>query len=148
MKESGHVYLYISDFRSLISIFRNWEDRAYIHVYRGGLAPRRLDQLDSHPGNFHTDQELVDIALELDKRYHERQKERDIHQEKDPPATGSSSFKPPQDSSSKKTHHKGSKKQRNLQVSKDKPHSASFEKNNETIGSEKKRRIAEALCTY
>ncbi|MBW0527562.1 hypothetical protein O181_067277 [Austropuccinia psidii MF-1] len=58
MKESGHVSLYIADFRSLI---------------------------------FDTPQEPMDITLELDTRYHERQKEKGSHQEKKPPVTGSNS---------------------------------------------------------
>ncbi|MBW0489809.1 hypothetical protein O181_029524 [Austropuccinia psidii MF-1] len=31
---------------------RDWGERAYIHVYRRGLASRFLDQLASHPGNW------------------------------------------------------------------------------------------------
>ncbi|MBW0593948.1 hypothetical protein O181_133663 [Austropuccinia psidii MF-1] len=38
MKESGHVSLYIADFRSLMSRIGDWGERAYIHVYRRGLA--------------------------------------------------------------------------------------------------------------
>ncbi|MBW0569739.1 hypothetical protein O181_109454 [Austropuccinia psidii MF-1] len=89
MKESGHVSLYIADFRSLMSRIRDWGERAYIHVYRRGLASRSLDQLASYPGNFDILQELMDITLELDTRYHERQKEKGSHQEKKPPVTGS-----------------------------------------------------------
>ncbi|MBW0473795.1 hypothetical protein O181_013510 [Austropuccinia psidii MF-1] len=74
MKESGHVFLYIADFRSLMSRIGDWGERAYIHVYRRGLAARLLDQLASYPGKFDTLQDLMDITLELDIRYHERQK--------------------------------------------------------------------------
>ncbi|MBW0531254.1 hypothetical protein O181_070969 [Austropuccinia psidii MF-1] len=49
----------------------DWGERAYIHVYRRGLASRLLDQLASHPGNFDNLQELMDITLESYKRYHE-----------------------------------------------------------------------------
>ncbi|MBW0583208.1 hypothetical protein O181_122923 [Austropuccinia psidii MF-1] len=76
MKESGQVSLYIADFRSLMSRIGDWGERAYIHVYRRGLVSKMLDQLASHPGNFDSLQELMDITLELDNRYHERQKER------------------------------------------------------------------------
>ncbi|MBW0561481.1 hypothetical protein O181_101196 [Austropuccinia psidii MF-1] len=79
MKESGHVSLYISDFRSLMSRIGDWGERAYIHVYRRGLASRLLDQLASHPGAFDTLQELMDVTSELDTRYHERQKEKGGH---------------------------------------------------------------------
>ncbi|MBW0564794.1 hypothetical protein O181_104509 [Austropuccinia psidii MF-1] len=68
MKEGGHVSFYIADFRSLMSRVGDWGKRAYIHVYRRGLASRLLDQLDSYPGNFYTLQELMDITLELDTR--------------------------------------------------------------------------------
>ncbi|MBW0499637.1 hypothetical protein O181_039352 [Austropuccinia psidii MF-1] len=75
MKESGHVSLYIANFRSLMSRIGDWGERAYIHVYRRGVESRILDQLASYPGNLNTLQELMDITLELDTRYHERQKE-------------------------------------------------------------------------
>ncbi|MBW0570292.1 hypothetical protein O181_110007 [Austropuccinia psidii MF-1] len=79
IKESGHVYLYIADFRSLMSRIRDWGERAYIHVYRRVLASKLLDQLASYPVNFDTPQELMDITLELDTIYHERQKEKGSH---------------------------------------------------------------------
>ncbi|MBW0588783.1 hypothetical protein O181_128498 [Austropuccinia psidii MF-1] len=148
MKESGKAALYILDFRSLMSIIGDWRERAYIHVYRRGLASRLLDQLASHPGNFDSLQELMDITLELDTRYHERQKEKGSHQEKKPPISGSNSSKPPQSSSSKKPYHKKNKKGKNFQVSKDKPHAALLNKDNKLIGSEKERRIKEGLCNY
>ncbi|MBW0487467.1 hypothetical protein O181_027182 [Austropuccinia psidii MF-1] len=68
MKESGHVSLYISDFRSLISRIGDWGERAYIHVYRRELASRPLEQLASYTGNFDTVEELMHITLELDTR--------------------------------------------------------------------------------
>ncbi|MBW0557939.1 hypothetical protein O181_097654 [Austropuccinia psidii MF-1] len=146
-KESGHVSLYITDFRSLMSRIGDWGERAYIHVYRRGLASRLLDQLASYPGNFDTLQELMDISLELDTRYHERQREKGSHQEKKPPVTGSNSLRPPQDSSSKRPHHKKNKKGKQFQASKEKPHSSLLNKDNTLIGSEKERRIKEGLCT-
>ncbi|MBW0476344.1 hypothetical protein O181_016059 [Austropuccinia psidii MF-1] len=99
MKESGNVSLYIADFRSLMSRIGYLGERAYIHTYRRGLASRLLDQLASYPGTFETLQELMDITLELDTRYHERQKEKGSHQENKPPITGSNFSRPPQDSS-------------------------------------------------
>ncbi|MBW0508718.1 hypothetical protein O181_048433 [Austropuccinia psidii MF-1] len=99
----------------------------------------------------------MDITLELDTRYHERQKEKGSNQEKKPPVTGSnssrspqdpSSKRPPQDPSSKRPHHKKNKKGKKFQVSKDKSHSSLLNKDNKLIGSEKERRIKEGLCTY
>ncbi|MBW0464701.1 hypothetical protein O181_004416 [Austropuccinia psidii MF-1] len=90
----------------------------------------------------------MDITLELDTRYHERQKKKGNHQEKKPPVTGSNSFRPPQHSSSKRPHHKKGKKGKNLKISKVKSHSALLTKDNKSIGSEKERRIKEGLCTY
>ncbi|MBW0560523.1 hypothetical protein O181_100238 [Austropuccinia psidii MF-1] len=148
MKESCHVSLYISDFRSLISRIGDWGERAYIHVYRRGLESRRLKQLASYPGNFNIIQELIDITLELETRYHDRQKEKGSHQEKKPPVTGSNSSRPPQESSSKRSHHKKNKKGKRFQASKDKLHSALLNNDNKLIGSEKERRIKEGLCTY
>ncbi|MBW0506334.1 hypothetical protein O181_046049 [Austropuccinia psidii MF-1] len=114
MKESGRVSLYIYDFRSLMSRIGDWGERAYMHNYRRGLASRRLDQLSSYPGNFDTLQELMDITLESDTRYHERQKEKGSHQGKKPPVTGSNFSRPPQNSSSKRPHHKKNKKGKNF----------------------------------
>ncbi|MBW0579299.1 hypothetical protein O181_119014 [Austropuccinia psidii MF-1] len=120
MKESGHVSL---------------------------TGSRILDQLASYPGNFDTLQELINITLELDTRYHERQKAKGSHQEKKPPVTGSNSSRPPQDSYSKRPHHKTNKEGKQIEASKDKPHSALLSKENKLIGSEKERRIKEGLCT-
>ncbi|MBW0540091.1 hypothetical protein O181_079806 [Austropuccinia psidii MF-1] len=135
MKESGHVSLYIADFRSLMSRIGDWQERSYIHVYRRGLASRLVDQLASHPGNFDSLQEIMDITLKLNTRYQVRQKEKGSHQEKQPPISGSNSSKPPQSSSSKKPYHRKNKKGKNFQVSKDKPHAALLTKDNKLIGS-------------
>ncbi|MBW0543643.1 hypothetical protein O181_083358 [Austropuccinia psidii MF-1] len=102
----------------------------------------------SHLGNFDRLQELIDITLELNTRYHERQKEKGCHQEKNPSIGGSNSSKPPQSSSSKKPYHMKNKKGNNFQVSKDKPHASLLNKENKLIGSEKERRIKEGLCNY
>ncbi|MBW0465722.1 hypothetical protein O181_005437 [Austropuccinia psidii MF-1] len=120
----------------------------YIHAYRRELASALLDQLVSHPGNFDNLQELMDITLELDTRYHERQKEKGRNQEKKPPVTGCNFSRAPQDSSSKRPHHKKNKKGKKSQVSKDKPHAALLNKENKLISSEKERRIKEVLCAY
>ncbi|MBW0464880.1 hypothetical protein O181_004595 [Austropuccinia psidii MF-1] len=109
MKEGGHVSLYIADFRRLMAIIGDWGERAYIHFHRRGLASRLLDQLASYLGNFDTIQELMDITLELDTRYHERQKEKGIHQEKKPPVTGSNPSRPPQNSSPRRPHQRKKK---------------------------------------
>ncbi|MBW0568902.1 hypothetical protein O181_108617 [Austropuccinia psidii MF-1] len=126
----------------------DWGERAYIHVYRIGLASRLLDQLASYPGSFDTLQELMDITLELDTRYHERQKEKGSHQEKKPHVTGFNPSRPPQESSLKRPYHKNNKKSKQFQASKDKPHSALLNRDNKLIGSEKERRIKAGLCTY
>ncbi|MBW0500629.1 hypothetical protein O181_040344 [Austropuccinia psidii MF-1] len=90
----------------------------------------------------------MDITLELDPRYHERQKEEGSNQEKKPPVSGYNSSRPPQDSSLKKPNHKKSKKGKNFQVSKDKIHASLLNKDKKSIFSEKERRIKEGLCTY
>ncbi|MBW0564061.1 hypothetical protein O181_103776 [Austropuccinia psidii MF-1] len=102
----------------------DWGERAYIHVDRRGLESRLLDQLASHPGSFDTLQELMDVTLELDTRYHEWQKEKGGNQERKPPATGSNQCRPPQNSSSKRPHQKKNKKGKQFQSSKDKSHTA------------------------
>ncbi|MBW0514204.1 hypothetical protein O181_053919 [Austropuccinia psidii MF-1] len=90
----------------------------------------------------------MDITLELDNRYHERQKENGGNQEKKPFVTGSKFFKPPKDSSSKKPKHKKNKKGNNFQSSKDNPHGDLFNQDRKLTGSEKERRIKEGLFTY
>ncbi|MBW0573308.1 hypothetical protein O181_113023 [Austropuccinia psidii MF-1] len=90
----------------------------------------------------------MDITLELDPRYHERQKEKGIHQEKKPPVTGSNQSRPPKDLSSKRPHQKKNEKGKQFQSSKDKPHASLLNQDNKLIGSEKERRIKEGLFTY
>ncbi|MBW0506316.1 hypothetical protein O181_046031 [Austropuccinia psidii MF-1] len=91
MREGRHVALYITDFRSLVSRIGDWGERALIHYFRKGLASRILDQLASHPSKIDSLQDLMDVSLELDTRYHERQKEKNNHQENNPEASKSNS---------------------------------------------------------
>ncbi|MBW0552559.1 hypothetical protein O181_092274 [Austropuccinia psidii MF-1] len=76
MKKSGNVSVYIAYFRSLMSRTGDWGEKEYIHVYRTEFSSRLLYQLASHVGTFDTLQELMEITLELDTRYHERKKEK------------------------------------------------------------------------
>ncbi|MBW0592245.1 hypothetical protein O181_131960 [Austropuccinia psidii MF-1] len=142
MKEGGHVAFYIANFRSLVSRIRDWGEMALIHHFRKGLTSRILDQLASHPSNIDSLQDLMDVRLELDTRYHERQKEKNNHQEKKPEASKSNS-----------SHHQNSSssshKKKNFHYQKrDKPHSSLLNKDFKLKGSEKERRIKEGLCTY
>ncbi|MBW0463516.1 hypothetical protein O181_003231 [Austropuccinia psidii MF-1] len=148
IKESGHVSLYISDHRSLMSIIGDWGERAYIHVYRRQLESRLLDQLASNRCTFDILQEIMDITLDLDTRYHERQKEKGGNQEENSPINVFNFSRPPQHSSLKMPHHKKNKKGKQFQVSKDNLHLALLNKDNKLIGSEKERRIQEGLCKY
>ncbi|MBW0482633.1 hypothetical protein O181_022348 [Austropuccinia psidii MF-1] len=141
MKEGGHVSLYIADFRSLVSRIGYWGERALIYHFRRGLASRILDQLASHPSNIYSLQDLMDITLELDTRYHERQREKNNHQEKKPEAS-KSNFSHPQNSSSS-SHKKKKKFQK-----RDKPHSPLLNKDFKLMNSENERTIKEGLCTY
>ncbi|MBW0497188.1 hypothetical protein O181_036903 [Austropuccinia psidii MF-1] len=83
----------------------------------------------------------MDITLELDTRYHERQNEKSHHQEKNPEALKSNSSHPQNSSSSSQ------KKKKNFQKRK-KPHSSSLNKDFKLISSDKEIRIKEGLCTY
>ncbi|MBW0485835.1 hypothetical protein O181_025550 [Austropuccinia psidii MF-1] len=139
MKESGHVSLYIAYFRSLMSGIGEWGERAYMHNYRRGLASRLLDHLASYNGNCDTLQEIMEITLEIDTQYHERQTEKGRNQKKNPPVTGSNFSR---------HQNKKNNKSKKFQVSKDKPHSALLNKDNKLIGFEKERRIKEGLFTY
>ncbi|MBW0586959.1 hypothetical protein O181_126674 [Austropuccinia psidii MF-1] len=78
MKGGGNVALCIANFRSLVSRIGDWGERALLNHLRKGLASRILDQLASHPSNIDSLQALMDVSLELDTRYHERQKEKNI----------------------------------------------------------------------
>ncbi|MBW0569319.1 hypothetical protein O181_109034 [Austropuccinia psidii MF-1] len=141
MKEGGHVSLYIADFRSLVSITGDWGERDLINHFRKGLSSRILDQLASHPSRINSLQDLMDVTLELDTRYHERQKEKNHYQEKKPEAPRSSTSHPQNSSSS--SH----KKKKNFQK-RDKPHSSLLKKDFKLMNSEKERRIKGGLCTY
>ncbi|MBW0493220.1 hypothetical protein O181_032935 [Austropuccinia psidii MF-1] len=100
MKEGGHVSLYISDFRSLVSRIWDWGERALIHHFQKGLPSRILDQLASHLSRIDSPQYLMDITLELDTRYHERKDEKSHHQEKKPEVSKSNSSHPQSSSNS------------------------------------------------
>ncbi|MBW0577703.1 hypothetical protein O181_117418 [Austropuccinia psidii MF-1] len=141
LKEGGHVSLYIANFRSLVSRIGDWGERALIHHFRKGLPSRILDQLASHPSRIDSLQDLMDVTLELDTRYHERQKEKNHYQEKKLEAPRSSTSHPQNSSGS--SH----KKKKNFQK-RDKPHSSLLNKNFKLMNSEKERRIKEGLCTY
>ncbi|MBW0566432.1 hypothetical protein O181_106147 [Austropuccinia psidii MF-1] len=142
MKEGGNFALYIAYFRILVSRIGDWGERALIHHFRKGLAPRILDQLASNPSNIYSLQDLMDVSLELDTRYHERQKEKNHHQEKKSEAS-KSNYSHHQNSSS------SSHKKKNFHAQKwDKPHSSLLNGDFKLKGSEKERRIKEGLCTY
>ncbi|MBW0472029.1 hypothetical protein O181_011744 [Austropuccinia psidii MF-1] len=133
MKEGGHVSLYIADFRSFVLRIGDWVERAPIHHFRKGFLSRILDQLASHPSRIDSLQDLMDLTLELDTRYHERQIEKNNHQEKKPEASKSSSSHTPNSSSSYQKR--------------DKPHSSLLNKDFKLMNSEKERRIKEGPCT-
>ncbi|MBW0561713.1 hypothetical protein O181_101428 [Austropuccinia psidii MF-1] len=141
MKEGGHVSLYIADFRSLVSRIGDWGERALIHHFRKGLPSRILDQLASHPSRIDSLQDLMDVTLELDTRYHETQDEKSHHQEKNPEASKSNSSHPQSSSSSSQ------KKKKNFQK-RGKPHSSVLKNGLKLVNSEKERRIKEGLCNY
>ncbi|MBW0581997.1 hypothetical protein O181_121712 [Austropuccinia psidii MF-1] len=131
MKEGGHFSLYIANFRSLVSRIVDWGERVLIHHFRKGLASRILDQLAPHPPNIDSLQDLMDISLERDTRYHEREKEKNRHQEKKPEASKSNS-----------SHHQNSlsssHKRKNFHSQKrDKPHSSLLNKDFKLKVSEK-----------
>ncbi|MBW0499160.1 hypothetical protein O181_038875 [Austropuccinia psidii MF-1] len=140
MKEGDHVSLYIAYFRSLVSRIGDCGERALIHHFRKGLPSRILDQLASHPSRIYSLYELMDVTLELDTRYHERQKEKSHHQEKKPKASKSNSSHPQNSSRS-------SQRKKNFQK-RDKPHSSLLNKDFRLMNSRKERRIKEGLCTY
>ncbi|MBW0485013.1 hypothetical protein O181_024728 [Austropuccinia psidii MF-1] len=148
MKEKVQVSFYIANFGSLMSRIKFWQESAHIHLYRRGLASRLLAQLASHLGIFDSLQELMDITLELQTRYHERRKKKGSHQEKKRPISQSNYFMLPQNSSSKKLSHRKNKKGKNFQVSKAMPHAALLTQDNKLIGSEKERMIKEGLCNH
>ncbi|MBW0526679.1 hypothetical protein O181_066394 [Austropuccinia psidii MF-1] len=141
MKEGGHVSLYISDLRSLDSRIGDWCESALIHNFRKGLPSRTLDQLASHPSIIDSLPDLMDITLEPDTRYHERQNEKSHHKEKKPEASKSNSSHPQNSSSSSQ------KKKKNF-PERDKPHSSLLNKDFRLMNYEKERRIKEGLCTY
>ncbi|MBW0538794.1 hypothetical protein O181_078509 [Austropuccinia psidii MF-1] len=82
----------------------------------------------------------MDITLELDTRYHKRQKKKSHHKEKNPEASKSNSSHP-QNSSSL------NQKKKNVQK-RDTPHSSLLNEDFKLIGSKKERRFKEGLCYY
>ncbi|MBW0573927.1 hypothetical protein O181_113642, partial [Austropuccinia psidii MF-1] len=82
------------------------------------LRTQILDRLASHPLNIAFLKDLMDVSLELDTRYHERQKQKNHHQEKKPEASKSNSSHH-QNSSSSSHKKKNFHSQR-----RDRPHSS------------------------
>ncbi|MBW0491789.1 hypothetical protein O181_031504 [Austropuccinia psidii MF-1] len=84
----------------------------------------------------------MDISLELDTRYHERQKEKNHHQERKPEASKSNS-------SHHQNYSSSSHKKKNFHSQKrDKPHSSLLNKDFKLKGSEKEGRIKEGLFPH
>ncbi|MBW0490989.1 hypothetical protein O181_030704 [Austropuccinia psidii MF-1] len=104
-----------------------------------GLSSRILDQLASHSSRIDSLQDLLDITLELDTRYHDRQKEKSHNQEKNPEASMSNSSHPKSSSTSNKRKNF---KRREM------PYSSLLNKDFKFMNSEKERRIKEGLCMY
>ncbi|MBW0491541.1 hypothetical protein O181_031256 [Austropuccinia psidii MF-1] len=134
------MYCYTLLNRSLVSRIRDWGERALIHHFRKRFPSRILDQLTSHPSRIDCLQDLMDISLELDTRYHERQDEKSHHQEKKPEVSKSNSSHIQNSSSSSQ------KKKKNFQK-RDKPHSSLLNKQFKLMNSKKERRIKEGFCT-
>ncbi|MBW0503368.1 hypothetical protein O181_043083 [Austropuccinia psidii MF-1] len=111
------------------------------HHFRKGFPSRLWVQLASHPLRVDYLQELMNVTLELDTRYHERQNKKSHHQEKKPEASKSNSPHPQNSSSSIQ------RKKKNFQK-RDKPHSSLLNKDFKLMNSEKERTIKEGLCTY
>ncbi|MBW0500812.1 hypothetical protein O181_040527 [Austropuccinia psidii MF-1] len=84
----------------------DWGERALIHHFRKGFPSRILDQLASHLSRSDSLQDLIDITLELDTRYHERKKEKSHHQGKKPEVSNLNSSHPQNSSSSSKEKKK------------------------------------------
>ncbi|MBW0559352.1 hypothetical protein O181_099067 [Austropuccinia psidii MF-1] len=74
MKEGGHVSLYIADLSRLVSQIWDWGERAFVHHSRKGLA--------SHPSMIGSLQELMDVTLEIDNRYNDKQKKNCFQEKK------------------------------------------------------------------
>ncbi|MBW0578229.1 hypothetical protein O181_117944 [Austropuccinia psidii MF-1] len=74
IKESGHVSLYMANFKSLMSRIRDLGESSFVHVYRINFESRLLDQISSHPGEFDILQAFMNINLEVDTRYYARKK--------------------------------------------------------------------------
>ncbi|MBW0572811.1 hypothetical protein O181_112526 [Austropuccinia psidii MF-1] len=125
----------------MVSRIGDWGERTLIHHFRRGLPSRSWDQLASHPSRIDSVQDLMDVPLELNTRYHERKNEKIHDQEKKPEASKSNSSHPQSSSSSiqkkKKNFHK-----------REKPHSSLLNKDFKLMNSEKEIRIKEGLCTY
>ncbi|MBW0558473.1 hypothetical protein O181_098188 [Austropuccinia psidii MF-1] len=129
--------------RSIVSRVRYWGERALIHNFRKGLASRIMDQLASHTSRIDSHQDLWEITLELDTRYHERKKEKNNFQEKKPEDSKSVYSHAQNPSSSNQKKEKNSHFQ-----NREKPHSSLVNKDFKLMGSEKERRVKKGLFSY
>ncbi|MBW0525526.1 hypothetical protein O181_065241 [Austropuccinia psidii MF-1] len=113
-----------------------------MHHCRKRLSSRIHNQLACNPIIIHSLQDLMDVTLKLDTRYHERQKEKNNFKEKNT-----------EDSKSSPSHTKNSSssslKKKNFRVQKmDKPHSFFLNRDHKLMSSGKEIIFMEGLCAY
>ncbi|MBW0571753.1 hypothetical protein O181_111468 [Austropuccinia psidii MF-1] len=108
IKKGGHVFLYIAYFKSFVLRIGDWGERVYMPHFMKGFSSRILDQLASHPSIIDSLQDLMNVTLEIDNRYHERQKEKNNSKGKKTEASKSSSSNPQNSSSSRHKEKKNS----------------------------------------
>ena len=76
MKDNAYASTYITDFRALSGRIEGWDKRALMFHFQKGLPAGLLDQLTTHHSHINSLLELINITLEFDTCYHERQKEK------------------------------------------------------------------------
>ena len=146
MKENQQVSLYITKFRSLQARL-DWNDSALVAQFRRGLPDRILDLLSIREVRPRTLKEVMDVALSLDLRYHERQQEKKKH------SPFESSNRTPSKESQKESPSKPSSSSGNDKT----PHSKPAQKTTSALPlgedgklklNEKERRAKLGLCAY
>ena len=71
MKEDKTVASYVATFRTYQYHVKDFGERALVHFFKKGLASQIKDEFVHYLGSLDTLDELLNLSLQIDKRWHE-----------------------------------------------------------------------------
>ena len=147
MKDNQHISQYITKFRTE-QVHVRWDDSALRHRFRLGLCDRILDALADRPAQPRTLSELMEVALQIDNQYWEREREKKMRARTLKGADLSSQSTSDTASKSKKKGKGGKKENQTASNTKSEKKAEYLGKDGKVTDAEKKRRQENGLCNY